>query len=86
MKRDTYPDNIIRQEIDAELSFLDSRPSLHYDIMREIKGEKVVKKKISVGLVFVLVMLLAGTVALAASLLWQDYVPQMKQTEHEMGD
>jgi len=45
-----------------------------------------VKEKLSMGLVFVLILLLTGTVALAVSLLWQDYVPQMKQTEHEMGD
>ena len=86
MKYDTQPDNIIRQEINAELSFLDSRPSLHYDIMSQIKGEKVVKRKVSLALVFVLILLLTGTVALAATLLWQDYVPQMKQTEHEFGD
>ena len=86
MKRDTQPDNIIRQEIDAELSFLDSRPSLHYDIMSQIKGENVVKRKVSLALVFVLILLLTGTVALAATLLWQDYVPQMQQTEHELGD
>ena len=48
MKYDTQPDNIIRQEINAELSFLDSRPSLHYDIMSQIKGERKVKKKAKV--------------------------------------
>lgn len=50
------------------------------------EGVPVVKKKLSLGLVFILILLLTGTVALAATLLWQDYVPQMKQTEHEMGD
>ena len=69
MKYDTQPDNIIRQEINAELSFLDSRPSLHYDIMSQIKGEKVVNKKVSLALVFVLILLLSGTVAIAATIL-----------------
>lgn len=69
MKHDTQPDNIIRQEINAELSFLDSRPSLHYDIMSQIKGEKVVNKKVSLALVFVLILLLTGTVAIAATIL-----------------
>lgn len=69
MKYDTQPDNIIRQEINAELSFLDSRPSLHYDIMSQIKGEKVVKRKVSFALVFVLILLLTGTVAIAATIL-----------------
>lgn len=49
-------------------------------------GGFVVKRKLSLGLVFILILLLTGTVALAATLLWQDYVSQMKQTEHEMGD
>ena len=69
MKYDTQPDNIIRQEINAELSFLDSRPSLHYNIMSQIKGEKVVNKKVSLALVFVLILLLTGTVAIAATIL-----------------
>lgn len=77
MKYDTQPDNIIRQEINAELSFLDSRPSLHYDIMSQIKGEKVVNKKVSLALVFVLILLLTGTVAVAAVLLsGKDFVDQ----------
>ncbi len=68
MKRETQPANIIRQEIDAELSFLDDRPSLYYDIMRKMKGEKVVKKKISLGLVLVLILVLVtGTIAFAAA-------------------
>lgn len=50
------------------------------------EGVPVVKKKLSLGLVFILILLLTGTVALAATLLWQDYVPQMKQTEHDMGN
>lgn len=50
------------------------------------EGVPVVKKKLSLGLVLILILLLTGTVALAATLLWQDYVPQMKQTEHELGD
>ena len=40
----------------------------------------------TVAAILVMVLLLTGTVALAATLLWQDYVPQMKQTEHEFGD
>ena len=88
MKYDTQPDNIIRQEINAELSFLDSRPSLHYDIMSQIKGEKVVNKKVSLALVFVLILLLTGTVAVAAVLLsGKDFVdqflgPMSQQTEN----
>lgn len=87
MKRNDHPNNILRRAIDEELSFLNSRPSLHCDIMKKIKGENVVmKKKLSMGLALLLMLLLAGTVALAATLLWQDYVPQMKETERDIGD
>lgn len=69
MKYDTQPDNIIRQEINAELSFLDSRPSLHYDIMSQIKGEKVVNKRVSLALVFTIILVLGTLTALAVELL-----------------
>lgn len=69
MKHDTQPDNIIRQEINAELSFLDSRPSLHYDIMSQIKGEKVVNKRVSLALVFTIILVLGTLTALAVELL-----------------
>lgn len=54
---------------DACLSGVDAMPSLHGDIMRQIKGEKIVKKKISFALVCAIIMTLAlGGVALAAGL------------------
>lgn len=81
MKREK---NIIRREIDAELSFLDSRPSLHYEIMREIKGEKKVKRKISVGLVFALVLMLLSAVALAYTLSRQ-YFEDVAQLQFDSG-
>ena len=62
MKYDTQPDNVIRQEINAELSFLDSRPSLHYDIMSQIKGEKVVNKRVSLAFVFTIMNITSITV------------------------
>lgn len=81
MKRE---ENSIRREIDAELSFLDSRPSLHYEIMREIKGEKKVKRKISVGLVFALVLMLLSAVALAYTLSRQ-YFEDVAQLQFDSG-
>lgn len=50
------------------------------------KGGIVVKRKMSIALMIAAVLMLSGIVAVAARLLWQDYVPQMTQTEHEMGD
>lgn len=79
----------IHTGIDRRCAALTSDP---YRVQRVLnmahrEGESVVKKKkVSLGLVFVLILMLTGTAALAAALLWQDYVPQMKQTEHELGD
>jgi len=59
------PDNMIRRTLDDELAFLDSRPSLHYEILSNIKGEKTVKKKLSVGFILALGLMLISAVALA---------------------
>ena len=69
MKREVRPMNAIRREIDNELSFLNDRPSLHYDIMSQIKGESVVKKKMSVGLVLVVMLVFLTLAGLAVSVL-----------------
>ena len=50
------------------------------------KGGIVVKRKMPIALVVAVALMLSGIVAVAATLLWQDYVPQMKQREHEIGD
>ena len=52
-------EQLIRAEIEKELSFLDGRPSLHDSIMQEIRGEKAVKKKLTLSLVFALVIKVA---------------------------
>lgn len=68
MKLHNAPDNPIRRALDEELAFLDGRPSLHHDVMTKIKGEEIVKKKISVGFALALAMLLVSAVALALGL------------------
>lgn len=74
----------IRKEINTDLSFLDSRPSLHAKIMRELKGEQPVKKKVSVGLVFALVILMLSAVALAYTLSRQ-YFEDVAQIQFDSG-
>ena len=81
MKRE---ESLIRREIDAEFAFLDNRPSLYHDIMREIKGEKIVKKKISVGLVLALALMLLSAVALAYTLS-QQYFEDVAQLQFDSG-
>ena len=68
---------LIHTGIDRHCATLTSDP---YRVQRVLnmahrEGEIVVKKKLSTGLAFVLILLLTGTVALAATLLWQEYVP-----------
>lgn len=68
MMNDKTPHNAVRQAIDSELSFLDDRPSLHHAVMSQIKGEKNVKRKMSLGLALaMLLVLLTGTVAVAVT-------------------
>ena len=56
MRHDEALKKIIRREIDKEFSYLDSNPSLHNAIMSKIEGEKIVKRKVSMTLVFAIVM------------------------------
>ena len=59
----------VRAALGDCLSGVDQMPSLRHDIMRKARGERVVKKKLSVGLVFMIVMILVVVTALAAVLL-----------------
>ena len=64
----------VRRELDAQLSFLNERPSQRPEILRRIKGERVVKKKMSLALVFALVAMLAAMTALAAGISFSNKV------------
>jgi len=79
---------MIQQAFETSLSGLKDDPWLAQRVLSEAKkeGEVVVKKKLSVALVVTIVLVLFSAVAVAAVLLWQDYVPQVKQAEHELGD
>ena len=59
---------IVRREFDAEFSRLDERPSQRPIILGRIKGERVVKRKLSMALVFALAVMLAAMTALAAGI------------------
>ena len=69
MKHDEELRRIIRREFDEAFSDLNDKPSLHNEIMKKIEGERVVKRKISMTLIFAIVMMLAlGGMAVAAGL------------------
>ncbi len=60
---------IIHREIDAEFSALDRRASLKPAVMAQIRGGKSAKRRVSMALVFAVVMVLAlGGAAVAAGL------------------
>ena len=66
MKRDELYRSVIRNAIDEELSFLDERPSLHNAIMSKIEGEKKVKRRTSMTFVMAAMLVLLGSMAVAA--------------------
>jgi hypothetical protein len=68
MKDDRILESEVRAALDDCLSGVDGMPSLRYDIMRSVRGETKVKKKLSIGLVFVIVLMLAAVTALALGL------------------
>ena len=74
----------IRREIDESFAFLDARPSLRHRIINEIKGENIVKKKLSVGLVLALAIILISVAALAWGLSRQ-YFEEVAQLQFTSG-
>jgi len=61
----------IRSAMDRRLSFLDDLPSCRAGVLEQIAREEVpvMKKKVSVGLVFAMVLILLSVAALAAGIL-----------------
>lgn len=59
-------DNELRRVMDACLPGLENRPDFDRDVFRQVRGEVKVKKKLSVGFVLVIVLVLAAVTALAA--------------------
>lgn len=79
-------DNEVRRVMDACLPGLENKPDFDRDVLRQVRGEVKVKKKISVGFVLVIALVLAAVTALAAVLLWEQQVIPMKEIEQSEGD
>ena len=64
--------DMIRSAMDRRLSFLDGLPSCRAGVLEQIAREEapVMKKKVSVGLVFAIVLVLLSVAALAAGILF----------------
>lgn len=61
MNNDEWIRRQIHDAVDQSLSSLEARPSLYSAIMAQTEGENTVKRKVSLGLVLAIVMLLAMT-------------------------
>ncbi len=78
-------DNDIRKAIDAQFSGVVVKPDLQRNVVRQIRGEMIVKKKLSVGFVIAIVLLVLALSALAATILWENYVGGLMQKEQQIG-
>lgn len=78
-------DNDIRKAINAQFSGVVVKPDLQRNVLRQIKGEMIVKKKLSVGFVIAMVLLVLALSALAATILWENYVGGLMQKEQQIG-
>ena len=78
--------NAIRRAMDACLPRLENEADFERMVLKQVRGEIQVKKKLSVGFVLVIVLVLATVTALAAALLWEQQVIPMKEIEQMEGD
>jgi len=75
----------LKSAIDTCLSGFNAIPSLRNEIMQKVRGEVIMKRKLSAGLVLAIVLLLITFAAVAATLLWENYATKAKQIEGEQG-
>lgn len=85
---DEYRENVkkVQKALHQDAAFLRPDPYLAQRVLKaaDRKSRAILKKR--GALVIVIVLLLSGIVAVAATLLWREYVPQIKQSEHALGD
>lgn len=81
-----YPhNNRIRHVIDGRLSGMETNPAFERNVLRRVRGEIVVKRKISIAIIVILVIVLIAGVAWAAISL-RDTARQIVETEQAEGD
>ena len=62
-----YDDRHLKDALDACLSGVDALPSMRADILRAAKGEQKVKRKVNMGLILALILILMTTTAAVAA-------------------
>ncbi|NLO86281.1 MAG: hypothetical protein GX096_12815 [Clostridiales bacterium] len=86
MNNRALENNEIRRVMDTCLPGLENNSDFDLEVLRQVRGEVKVKKKLSIGFVLVIAIILITVTALAASLLWQDYATEIKNVEQEQGE
>ena len=74
----------VKPILDSQLSWLDWTPEESQEMLRRMRGEIKVKRKLSLALVFALVGVLLAVSALAVTL-WKHYYEKIAQFEGEVG-
>jgi len=74
----------IKPILDSQLSWLDWTPEDSHKMLRQMRGETKVKKKLSLALVLALAICLLAATALAVTL-WKNYYDQIARNEGEIG-
>lgn len=74
----------LRHAIDAQLSGVTKNPEMRKNVLRQVRGEVVVKKKLSFILVLVVILVLMMATALAASV-WRSFFEPVVAIETESG-
>ena len=69
MDKRKYEHNNIKQAIDATFSGVTMQTQMQYRVLREVRGEQKVKRKLSSGLVLAIVLMLLSVTALATMML-----------------
>ncbi len=87
---DEYRENVkrVRQALDQDAAFIQPDPFLARRVLNAANRERsiTVKRKMPIALIAAIVLMMTGAAAVAATMLWKDYVSQVKETEHELGD
>ena len=74
----------VKPILDSQLSGLDWTPEETMNMLRQMRGENQVKKKLSLALVLALAMVLLAVSALAVTL-WKSYYHKIAQNEGDIG-
>lgn len=90
---DEYRENVkkVQKALNQDAAFIQPNPYLAQRVLNAAnaesygKGGITVKRKMPIALIIAIALMLSGLVAVAATLLWQEYAPEVKRMENEFG-